>query len=312
MNRAAHPWQVLTPGGGEGRLKTRHPISNHQFRAPQTTGIRILKKLSPGRSALPSPVADGEKHLLPITSYAHGAQHRDGVVAVLSSRVLVTVLSRMRRTSLLYQAGMGPGGWWNGRHGPAVVAGCNTPPVLLSGKESLDFVTLVIQPLAVVDWFLAAATGRNARRDALLDQHLTDFVPITPLIPYYRYRRRQVFAHHISTGEVEVTALPLAQVEPQGTAFAVAEPMELLVMPPLVPATNQAGAPPLLRLDTVGWALMSVASIIRTSGSEASDADDSEKIRSETPCLTSGGNGCRGFCGGHRQQGHPPSAAPSE
>ena len=30
------------------------------------------------------------------------------------------------------------------------------------------------------------------------------------------------------------------------------------------------------------------------------------------PCLTSGGNGCRGFCGGHRQQGHLPSAAPSE
>ncbi len=56
--------------------------------------------------------------------------------------------------------------------GAAVVAGCKTPPVLLSGKERLDFVTPAIQPLAVMHWFLAAATGRDARRDALLDQHL--------------------------------------------------------------------------------------------------------------------------------------------
>ena len=43
--------------------------------------------------------------------------------------------------------------------GAAVVAGCNGPPVLLSGKERLDCVTLAIQPLAVMHWFLAAATG---------------------------------------------------------------------------------------------------------------------------------------------------------
>ncbi len=89
-----------------------------------------------------------------------------------------------------------------------VVAGYKTPPVLLSEKESVDFVTLAIQSLAVVDWFLAAATGRDARRDALLGQHLTDLVPVLPLIPHHRGRRRQVFAHPISTGEV--TALPLA------------------------------------------------------------------------------------------------------
>ena len=57
-----------------------------------------------------------------------------------------------------------------------VVAGCNGPPVLLSGKERLDCVTLAIQPLAVMDWFLAAATGREARQDALPGQHLADFV----------------------------------------------------------------------------------------------------------------------------------------
>ncbi len=53
--------------------------------------------------------------------------------------------------------------------------------------------------------------------------------------------------------------------------------------------------PPLLRLDAVGWALMSVASTISTSGSGASgspgesggsgasDADNSEKISAKTP-----------------------------
>ncbi len=75
--------------------------------------------------------------------------------------------------------------------GAAIIAGCNGPPVLLLGKERLDFVTLAIQPLAKMHWFLAAATGRDARRDALMDQHLTDFVAVIPLIPHHRGRRRQ-------------------------------------------------------------------------------------------------------------------------
>ena len=179
----------------------------------------------------------------------------------------------------------GGGGQEDGRTedvGAAIVAGCKGPPVLLPGKKILDFVTLAIQPLAVMHWFLAAATGR----DALLGQHLTDFVPVIPLISHYRGHRRQVFEHHISTGEV--TALPLTQVESQGTTFAVTDPMELAGHAPLG-ATNQAGGTPLLRLDAVGWALTSVASIISTSGSgesggsAASDADNSEKVRSKTP-----------------------------
>ena len=167
------------------------------------------------------------------------------------------------------------------------VAGCKTPPVLQPGKERLDFVTPAIQPLVVMDWFLAAATRRDAKPDALLGQHLADFVPLIPLIPHHRSSsRRQVLEHPISTSEV--TALPLTQVEPQGTTFAVADPMELAGHAPLG-ATNQAGGTPLLRLDAVGWALTSVASIISTSGSGASggsaesDADNSEKIRSKTP-----------------------------
>ena len=97
-------------------------------------------------------------------------------------------------------------------------------------------------------WFLAAATGRDARRDALLDQHLTDFVPVLPLIPHHRGRRRQVLAHPISTGEA--TALPLTQVEPQGTTFAVADPMELAGHAPLV--HQSGGGTPLVEAGRRG------------------------------------------------------------
>ncbi len=92
-------------------------------------------------------------------------------------------------------------------------------------------------------------------------------------------------AQHLAS---EVAALPLTQVQPQGTPFAVADPIELAGHAPLG-ATNQAGAPPLLRLDALRWALSSVASIISTSGSMASDgsvasdADNLEKVRSKTP-----------------------------
>ena len=131
MNRAVRPWQVLTPEGGEGRLKTRHPITNHQFRAPQTTGIRILKEPSPGRSALPSPVADGEKHLLPITSYAHGAQHRDGGGCLVQDEAHL----------LLYPAAMGAGGWQKGRRGRSRRSGLQhaaSPSVGKRASRSLD------------------------------------------------------------------------------------------------------------------------------------------------------------------------------
>ncbi len=170
--------------------------------------------------------------------------------------------------------------------GAAVVAGCNGPPVLLSGKEILDFVTLAIQPLAVMDWFLATVMGRDARRDALLGQHLTDFVAVLTLIPHHRCHRRQVLAQHISTGEV--TALPLTQVESQGTTLQCHRAYGACWSCPLG-ATNQAGGTPLVEagrrgmdfdvsgvnhqdlwLCSIGWLW-------------ASDADNSEKISSKTP-----------------------------
>ena len=99
-------------------------------------------------------------------------------------------------------------------------------------------------------WFLAAATGWNARRDALLGQHLTDFVPVLPLIPHHRGRRRQVFEHPISTSEV--TALPLTPVESQGTTLLLSQtPWSLLVVPPLVQPIRR-GDPPFVEAGRRG------------------------------------------------------------
>ncbi len=221
--------------------------------------------------------------------------------------------------------------------GATVVAGCNGPPVLLSGKERLDCVTPAIQPLVVMDWLLAAATGRDARHATLPGQHLADFVLVIPLIPKHRGSRRQILQHPISASEV--TALPFPPVQPQRTTFAVPDPMELAGHAPLGATDPARGNPPLLRLDAVGWTLTSVASIISTSGSgashgstgsggsmasdgsEGSDADNSEKISSKTPLShqrrqrlsrvlwepSAAGTFTRDI-----HPGHPPGAAPSE
>ena len=85
-----------------------------------------------------------------------------------------------------------------------------------------------------MDWLPAAATGRDARRDALLDQ--LDFVPVISLIPNHR-SSRWLFEHPISASEV--TVLPPTQVEPSGTTFAVADPMELAGHAP--PWCHQSG-----------------------------------------------------------------------
>ena len=50
-----------------------------------------------------------------------------------------------------------------------------------------------------MDWFLTAATGRDARRDALLGQRLTDVVAAIFLIPHHRGHRWQVIVYPIST-----------------------------------------------------------------------------------------------------------------
>ena len=95
-------------------------------------------------------------------------------------------------------------------------------------------------------------TGRDVRRGALLGQHLGDFAPAIPLIPHHRGRRQQILQPPISASEV--TALPLTQVEPQGTTFVVADPMEFAGHAPL--AAHQTGlSPPLVKAGCRGIGL---------------------------------------------------------
>ena len=127
----------------------------------------------------------------------------------------------------------------------AVVGGCKAPPVLLSGKERLDCVTLAIQPLAVMGWFLAAATRRGARRDALLGQHLTDFVTTIPLIPHHRCRRRQSLRN--TSAPVKSLHCPSRRWSHRGSPLLSQIPWSLLVMPPLVPPIRRGASPPRFR-----------------------------------------------------------------
>ena len=109
---------------------------------------------------------------------------------------------------------------------------------LLSGKERLDFVTLAIRPLAVMDWFLAAATGRDARRDALLGQHLTDFVTV-PLSPITVAAGGKSLSN--TSAPVKSLHCPSRRWSRRGPPLLSQTPWSLLVMPPWY--ASQAGAP---------------------------------------------------------------------
>ncbi len=131
----------------------------------------------------------------------------------------------------------------------AVVAGCDGMSVLQLAKERLDFVTLAIQPLAVMHWFLAAATGRDARRDALPDQHLTDFVPVIPLIPNHHGSRRQSLSN--TSAPAKPLHCPSRRWSRRGPPLLWQTPWSLLGHTPLG-ATNQAGAPPFIEAGRRG------------------------------------------------------------
>ncbi len=175
-----------------------------------------------------------------------------------------------------------PGGWQNGRRGRSRRSGLQWAASSSVGKKDSRF----CDPCDTTSCCSGVVSCGSDGAGCPAGTASYGFCSCHTLDPHHRCRRRQVLEHHISTGEV--SALPLTQVEAQGTTLAVTDPMELAGHAPLG-ATNQAGGTPLLRLDAVGWALMSVASSISTSGSGASggsaetDADNSEKIRSKTP-----------------------------
>ena len=134
--------------------------------------------------------------------------------------------------------------------GAAVVAVCKTPPVFQPGKEGLDFVTPAIQPLVIMDWLCAAATGRDARRDALPGQHLAGCVPVLPLIPHHRSSRWQVF----STPSAPVKSLhcPSRRWSRRRPPLLPQAPWSLLVMPPWCHQSGGGGGCPLVEAGCRG------------------------------------------------------------
>ena len=111
-------------------------------------------------------------------------------------------------------------------------------PLLQSGKERLDCVTHSLQPLVVMHYL--AAAGWDAGPDPLRRQHLTDFLPVSPLISNHRCRRRPILEHPISTREV--TALPLPQVQPEPPLLSPT-PWSLLGHVPLAPPIRKDQTP---------------------------------------------------------------------
>jgi len=69
-------WQVFSPEGGDCGLQPRRTIDDHQRGLPQTSGIRMLKELSPGGHALPCHGLNRQEGLPPLPSHADGHQHR--------------------------------------------------------------------------------------------------------------------------------------------------------------------------------------------------------------------------------------------
>ena len=72
--------------------------------------------------------------------------------------------------------------------------------------------------------------GAGARQDALPGQHLAGCVPVLPLIPHHRDRRRQIF----STPSAPVKSLPCPsrRWSRRGPPLLPQTPWSLLVMPP--------------------------------------------------------------------------------
>ena len=111
-------------------------------------------------------------------------------------------------------------------------------------------------------------------------QRLTDLVPVISLIPNPAAADGKPFS---------TTSAPAKSLLAPHSGAAAGDHLcyrrthgACWSCPPWLP--NHAGIRPLLlRLDAVGWALRSVSSSISTSGSAASDADNSEKISSKTP-----------------------------
>ena len=135
-----------------------------------------------------------------------------------------------------------PGGGQNGRCGRRRRSGLQWAASPSAGKRASRFCDACDPASCGHGLVPCGSDGAGGKAGCPAGTASYGFCPCPTLHPPSPWPQAAVLAHPIRTGEV--TALPLTQVESQGTTFAAADPMELAAHAPLG-TTNQAGAPPL-------------------------------------------------------------------
>ena len=123
-----------------------------------------------------------------------------------------------------------------------VVAGCNGPPASPSaGKRASRFYDACGTASCGHGLAACGSDGTGCKTWCPAGPASCGFCPCHTLDPQSPRQQAEVLEHPIRTSEV--TPLPFTQVQPQRRTFAVAGPMSLLVMPPLVRSIRRDSAP---------------------------------------------------------------------
>lgn len=163
--------------------------------------------------------------------------------------------------------------------GAAVVAGCDTSPVLQPTEGILDAMALAVERPVIGQWQLARPRGWDARGDATLDQCGSEPGAVVAAVAEQFARPWQDRQQQGST--VVVAALPLGEQQGDGAALAVAGGMEFGVQAAFG-AADTPRTPFCSRLAAVRCALRWVASIISRAGAPPLAAK-AAKMRANTP-----------------------------
>ncbi len=138
-----------------------------------------------------------------------------------------------------------PGGWQSRGYGRSDHSGLQDATSPSVGKRASRFCD-ALHPASCCNGLVSCGSdGAGCKAGCPAGPASYGFCPCHPLAPHHCGCRRWVLAHPISTSEV--TALPLTQVEPQGTTFAVADPMELVGH--ALPWCHQSGGDQILLVE---------------------------------------------------------------
>ncbi len=123
------------------------------------------------------------------------------------------------------------GWWWPGarqsrRQGQSGRSGLQDVASPSTGKRTSRF----CDPFATLSCGHGLASSSSDRRDALLGQHLADFVPPIPLVPKHRGRRARSL--RIPSASVKSLHCPSRRGSRRGPPLLWQTPWSVLIMPP--------------------------------------------------------------------------------